>query len=209
MKKGVFFGLLLIILVFGMIFVGCETDLETKDTKMEKDKPPPKEPWSKITSLSQVNGTWKGSYSQTMPLEEFMALLGMLDQVPEVGIYVTGSLDITQIINAAAATASTEVKATLKFSHSNPLILFGAWITIKLVVIDPIIGGMEGFDVKGYPDCSVTTTVTPPLDPFGVGALSGALINQDGTEIKVSTGSLELPTELPVEIPPEIIFVKQ
>lgn len=44
--------MLVLVLVFGMTVVGCEIEPEA-DT------------WTNVTSLSQLNGTWKGSYSQT------------------------------------------------------------------------------------------------------------------------------------------------
>jgi len=57
MRKLTVFGLLALILAFGLIFVGCGGDNEP-DT------------WSTPTSLDQLNGTWKGSGTEKHTYKE-------------------------------------------------------------------------------------------------------------------------------------------
>ena len=59
MKKLKVFGLLVLILAFGLIFAGCGGDTAEPDT------------WSGTTSLSQLNGTWKGSSSEKHTYKEW------------------------------------------------------------------------------------------------------------------------------------------
>jgi hypothetical protein len=59
-NKKSFWGMLAAALVFGMILLACS------------DEPGESETWSDVTSVDQLNGTWKGSYSQTMSIKELM-----------------------------------------------------------------------------------------------------------------------------------------
>jgi len=60
MIKNAIFGLLIILLVIGMLFVGCDNgSTEEEDV------------WSYVTSFSQLNGTWKlTSYTTTYSMED-------------------------------------------------------------------------------------------------------------------------------------------
>jgi hypothetical protein len=57
MKKIKVFGLLVLILAFGLIFAGCgEAESDT---------------WTDVTSLDQLNGTWKGSTTEKHTYKEW------------------------------------------------------------------------------------------------------------------------------------------
>jgi hypothetical protein len=52
-------GMLVLVLALGLIFVGCGGGSEEPDT------------WTPVASIDQLNGTWKGSYYETMLLKEY------------------------------------------------------------------------------------------------------------------------------------------
>ncbi|MDR0557904.1 MAG: hypothetical protein LBG43_08595 [Treponema sp.] len=61
MRKNKLFilGMLALSLMIGLILAGCD-DGGAPDT------------WSDVTSLEQLHGTWKGSYSEAMPIGEMI-----------------------------------------------------------------------------------------------------------------------------------------
>jgi hypothetical protein len=150
-NKRFWLGMLAMVLVFGMTVVGCDNgSTGAVDT------------WSDVTSLSQLNGTWKGSYTDTQTQE---------------GITVKTVMDITMTINASAGIASGSMKMTMTFSGSNINIY---WSMIK-----------EGFDVSdGWTINDTTHTVTMtenmPSEPISLSDLGDVKINQNGTKIKTS-----------------------
>jgi len=77
-KKFFLSAMLIMALVFGMTVVGCDNGTISSDT------------WSNITSLNQMNGTWKASYSQNnRPIKDVMeeqGYLGSLKCRPYMGI---------------------------------------------------------------------------------------------------------------------------
>ena len=78
MKKNL---LLLGLLVF--IFAGCDTGTGsgTKDT------------WSEITSMHQLDGTWVGTQTQTVPLKDILEASGLLKNPEMIGM-IAGLLGI-------------------------------------------------------------------------------------------------------------------
>jgi hypothetical protein len=150
-NKRFWLGMLAMALVFGMTVVGCDngstSDIDT---------------WSDVTSLSQLNGTWKGSYTHTQTEEGITAKIVM---------------EITMTINASTETGSVSMKVTMTFSGSNINIY---WPFIK-----------EGFDVSdGWTVNDATHTVTMtenmPSGPVSLSDLGDVKINQNGTKIKAS-----------------------
>jgi hypothetical protein len=148
-KKLFLSAMLAMVLVFGMAVIGCDND-----PKDEGDT------WSNVTSLNQVNGTWKGSYTDTQTQE---------------GITVRTVAEITMTVNASAGTASGSVKMTMTFSGGS---INTYWPMIK-----------EGFDVSdGWTindaTHSVSMTEAMPSEQISLSDMDGVKINQNGTKLK-------------------------
>ena len=162
-NKKIWLGMLVIVLAFGMTVVSCDNG--TTDT------------WTDITSLSQVDGTWKGSFTYTET---------------EDGFTVRTNLEITQTINATAATMSGNVTIRMTFSGTG---IAEAWPFIK-----------EMFEEEGVVvnDSTRTITITEPLPsgPITLASLGDIQINQSGSKIKY-------PYSDDGEILGDIIFNKQ
>jgi hypothetical protein len=100
-------------------WLGCPTDSEE-----EKDT------WSNVTSLAQMNGIWKGSYSQTQNIKDFVGEKDWDDQMAKLfgDMKVTTTTEITVTIKAADRKQSTFMKMTMTFSGGN---IATAWEMIK------------------------------------------------------------------------------
>jgi hypothetical protein len=190
-KKWFWNGMLVTVLAFGMTVVGCGNSTTNKTNTNEADI------WTNVTSLSQVNGTWKGSFSDTVSESDYFDGFGIFDDFGisefdffnDLGITVEGTIEITITINASAGTMSSSMKATMTFSGSG---INEHWLTIK----DEL--EWEGFVIN---DATKSATITASI-PTGSVSLSnfesGIQINQNGTKIKFL-----------VEGEYEVIFVKQ
>ena len=151
MNKNFFFSVMLaMVLVLGMTVVSCDNDPEG-DT------------WSNVTSLSQLNGTWKGSYTHTET---------------EDGITVKTTVEVTQTINASAKTVSGTTKITMAFSGAG---IAEAWPYIK----EEMGGSGVTFNDSNH-SLSMTETFNESLDDDDIAEMlaSGLQINQNGTKIK-------------------------
>ena len=156
-NKKNWFGILVMVLVFGMAVVGCDNDPVNGggDT------------WSNVTSLSQLNGTWKGSYSFTET---------------EDGITVKTTTEMTLTINASAKTQSGTMKITMAFSGAG---IAESWSGIK-----------EAFEETGFTfndsnhSMSMTETFSDTFDDNDIAEMlaSGIQINQNGTKVKQPAG---------------------
>ena len=166
-KKNFLLGMLIIVLALGITVVGCDNDPEG-DT------------WSKITSLSQLDGTWKGSYSDTATQD---------------GITAKTTITVILTINASAKTTSGSMTATLVFSGTE---IAAAWPSIKSSFAgDP---GVT-IDDSTYTITVIETINEVPISDADIEELlaSGIRISQDGKKIK-------MPAEGDM---PEIIMTKQ
>ncbi|MDR0784601.1 MAG: hypothetical protein LBE74_01785 [Treponema sp.] len=176
MKKKLFLlGILAIALIFGIMVLGCgeSGNGESVDT------------WSNVTSLNQLNGTWKGSYNSGAQSLEDME-----------GITMTTVGEFTITINASAETASGTVKTTVTFSGAN--------IALVWDVIKESMENGEGFSVDNEKH-SISFTQDIPTESI-TGSIEEGLqslqINQNGKKIKLPAGTID-------EEVPEIIMVKQ
>jgi len=139
--------MMVLVLVFGMLAVGCDE--------------PKGDEWTNVTSLSQLNGTWKGSYSQTGTEE---------------GFTVKQEMEMTMTINASAGTMSGTQKMTMTFSGTG---INEAWDAIKTVLAD------DGV-IFNDSNHSASMTYTIPSTTFTLP--DGLQINQNGKKIKLPEG---------------------
>ncbi|MDR2150323.1 MAG: hypothetical protein LBO67_05815 [Spirochaetaceae bacterium] len=185
-KYKLFLSGILWCIVFGMMVLGCPND-----PKEEKDT------WSAVTSLEQLNGSWKGSYSETRPLSEYLEL-----SEDEAALYgdmkVTESMEMTLTINAGAETYAVSSQETFAFSGGN---INTAWVTLKAMFEQ--LEGITFNDSKHSATMTINTPALPLEDEQITGMLnSGLQINQNGKKIKGPLNSEE-------EDSPEIIMTKQ
>jgi hypothetical protein len=194
MNKRLFYPAMLV-LVFGMLVVGCDDPTNNEDT------------WSDITSLSQMNGTWKGFYAQNnIPIKDVMEEQGVTLEAKMQNMIgdmrVSSRADMTLTINAGAKTRAMTITSTLAFSGGNISII---WPLLRTSLADL---QEEGVTVT-FNDASHSMIITynQPAEPLSDEEItdmlsSGLQINQNGTKIKVPADSLQQGT-------PEIIFSKQ
>jgi hypothetical protein len=197
MNKKLFLSVILVIaLILEMTLVGCGEDPAEYDT------------WSKITSLDQMNGTWKGTYStDDKPIKDYMEEQGEIwDPSMDMmfgNMTASSKSDMTITINAKAKTQAMSAVSTMIFSGGNINFLWP-------MVIKPFFESMEddGITITTN-DAKHSVTITAislpePLSDEGITELlnSDLQINQNGTKIKAPENSI-------VEGMPELIFYKQ
>jgi hypothetical protein len=221
MKKSLW---LLGLLVF--IFAGCDNpaDSGTKDT------------WSEVMSMSQLEGTWKGKQSQSIPLITILEESGLLESYgPEMaptireavkGINVKIVVDATIIIVADAdndheGTMSGTTNTTVSLSGGNADLV---WMMMRGMmeeenifedIYEEMPPGVSIVDVDND-NHSITIEAEVPQEPITLDDMtsdditSGFQINQDGTKLRADTsdlGGLDLGVWGSL-IPSEVILTK-
>jgi len=151
-NKKLFAGILVMALVFGFTAVGCSDDPKESDQNT----------WKDVTSIDQLNGTWKGSYSESENEE---------------GITMTLLLDMTYTFNSGTMTGTN--KSTMTFSGTN---INDYWDDIKAEF-----SGKEGVTINNA-DHSITETETLPSQTMTMANIKGVQINGNGTKLKVPAG---------------------
>ena len=196
MNKKLFFPVILVVaLVFTFTAAGCDNG-STSDSDI----------WSEVTSLDQLNGTWKGVYNQgSMPIKDFLEEEDMWDDSmgQTLGdIKVSVKVAIVLTINSTQKTQAMAMTMTTTFSGGNINIV---WPMLKM--------GFGSIDEEGmsvsFNDAthSMIMTLTNPPETMSDDEInntlnSGLLINQSGRKIKIVPDSLESGM-------PEMILVKQ
>ncbi|GHV89264.1 hypothetical protein AGMMS50267_16240 [Spirochaetia bacterium] len=189
-------------LALAFVLIACPND--TTDSV-------PVDTWKDVTSLSQLNGTWTGSYSKTLSVKELLETIGDLDPSMEnplddpltammlAGIDVTSSTELTTTIDAGLAIQVVSIKTKATFTGGYTALL---WPVLKLNLMGL---GQEGvtFDDATY---SVITTQDLGALPIDLSMLAGAQINQTGTKVKIPEATMKA---LLGDGFPEIIFYKQ
>jgi len=140
-------------LTFGMMVVGCGGGGTEDDT------------WTKVTSLSQLNGTWKTSSTETET---------------ESGITTRTVYESILTINASAQTMSGSVKITMTFSGSA---INSYWPDIKANFASQ--ASQDDFTISTNDSNHTITMTSPPFPdtPISLSSVADWLINQDGTKI--------------------------
>jgi hypothetical protein len=189
-NKKMIWGMLAMALMAGMALLACPNDTTEADT------------WTDVTSFDQVDGTWKGSYTQSKTMQELMGegpdddgfgdeMAAMLE-----GLKISISADVTATIDTGANTVSASAKITMTFSGEE---LSATWEMIKLFM------SMEETALEINDNThSITMTTDMPEEPIDETEMlgSGLQINQDGTKIK-------MPADLMEDDTPEMTMIKQ
>jgi hypothetical protein len=173
-NKKLWLGMLVLVLVFGMTVVGCDDSDSGNGGGGDPDT------WTNVTSLSQLNGTWKGSFS----LSE-----------TEQGVTIKMTQEMTVTITATNATTGTmsgTQKMTITYSGTG---VNENWSEIKQGATS------EGWTVD---DTNHSMSITDTIDSqsISMSEMDGVQINQNNTKFKLPAGVME-------EGSPEIIFIKQ
>ncbi|GAB6391865.1 MAG: hypothetical protein MdMp014T_1238 [Treponematales bacterium] len=142
------------------------------------------EPWGDVTSVEQLDGTWKGSY------------LFLTEEVTD-GITMTITVEITLVINASAETGTMTSATTMAFSGES--LTDAVW---EEYVKPPATEGLEEGTYTVDDDAhSITQTETQDMESITVSGL-GLQINQNGTRVQMPAGTMG-------EESPAMTFVKQ
>jgi hypothetical protein len=198
-NKKFWLGTAVIALTFSFILTSCPAaDSEEKDT------------WSKITSLSQMDGTWKGSFKYTTSISDMRGGDeedgedggGMFDDFDD--IKVTTTVEMTTVFNAAAKTQAGSSKSTMAFSGGK---IKEVWPMIKFFITDvgePEEGVTVTADDSKYTITRTASSAAEPIPDENIAELlsQNLQINQKGNKIKIPAGVMEEGT-------PEIILSKQ
>jgi hypothetical protein len=182
MKGNWVFGCV-VLLVFGLMITGCNSLADRHDENNT---------WSDIISLDQMNGTWKGSYSQSWTKKEAWEADGQSwtsEMETNYGdMRETFNGDIIYNINSIAKTSEQTMISTY--------ILSGGTIDTYWPRFSAGNAGREGITLDDSNHSITYTTV----DTYSVDIedFNDLQINQDGTKIKVPARDRQ----------PEIILIK-
>ena len=178
-----------ILLVVGLVLAACENPLVE-----EADK------WTNVTSLNQMDGTWKGSFHQSLNLaEESMEGSGAewSDEMEEMLGDITVSISAEAIItiNAAKKTITGSLKMVQEYSGKN---IDTIWpeISDSLNEVEDV--EVEVDDSKH----TITLNLDIPEESIDIDDMDNVQINQNGTKLKISDGRVG-------EDIPEMILTKQ
>jgi hypothetical protein len=187
--------MLIMALVSGMSVLGCGTTGGETET------------WLNITTLNQMDGTWKATYGQTnKPIKDVMEEQGVSWNSAMQSMFgdmrVNSRADITLTINAGDKTMAMSVTSTTTYFGGNINTL---WPMLR--------AGMEGSPEDGIEIIlddsthSMSMAYVSPVETMSAEDItamlsSGLKINMDGTKIKVPKDSLALGLM-------ELIFIKQ
>ena len=177
-RKNVFMAVLVIMLVLGFALSGCDSN---GDSGGEADT------WSFVTSAnqSQLNGTWRGTYTETTSLierlgAEYANQFGNID-----GIRAKYDDNITVTINASAGTLEITPRTiveTLSGGRINEV-----WASLKALIT----ANFEGAPVTltfNDSNHSYTVSVPPQSMPLeGFVSSNQPEINQNNTRIRMSS----------------------
>ena len=103
-------GLSILLLAFVFVFTGCDSNGDSDS-------------WSSVVSVEHLNGSWQGSYSQDMPIKDYMETYeGGWDpslQIVYGDMNVISTVDINTTINSDIMRQTGTVRVTERFSGGN------------------------------------------------------------------------------------------
>jgi len=168
--KKILLGMLALVLAFGMAVVGCGGDDDSGGA----------DTWANVTSMTQLNGTWKGSSSQ---------------RDSEGGVTLTATMEMTVTITATNATTGT-MSGSQKLTYTYSGIDTATWNEIKKEA-----QGEAGVTVN---DAAHSITISDTFSSKQISLakdMKGVQINQNGTKLKQPADD--------EDGSPEMIFTKQ
>ena len=217
MKKNAWFSALPVcVLVLGILCASC-------NTSTDPEPEPEPDTWSPVTSLDQLDGTWKGSYEKTMLVKDAIQLFGETgDDTNSMALLDDKKMKVTITTEATITIKSKDVKeatesgsVTITLAFSDGTIIF-AWLMMKPALEASIPNAT--FDDKNHSVTTIQDIPEQPIDNDEKKQLlgSGLQVSQDGKEIKIPVSKImEESSEVDISpglaelIPEEIIMTKQ
>jgi hypothetical protein len=186
MKRLGFLGMAVFGLALGLLVIGCDTGNGGSDS------------WTDLDSLDQLDGTWKGGYSQRFnTMKEAIESQGGTWDNSMTAMFgdmsLTISVEITMTINAAVQEQTGTMKSTQTFSGGN---INAVWAMIKSGSAD-----QPGVIINDT-NHSITTTQDMGTNTIERSDMEGVQINQTGTKVKIPANTMGQGS-------PEIEFTKQ
>jgi hypothetical protein len=171
-NKKIIQGISVCMLLCAAIFIGCENEVPEEGN-----------PWSNITSLAQVDGTWMGSDIQTTTNN---------------GITMVTTFSITLAINASSETITAV--ATVRVVFSGAILSTDAWNEGKAAFLaNPSFSGENTTVTVDDNAHSITISQTMEEPSADVSDMEGAQISQDEQKLRMPAS----------EGVPEMILTKQ
>jgi hypothetical protein len=172
-KKSIAGIILAVSFVFSLILFSCGGDTGGDE-------------WFSVTNLSQLDGTWKGSYSESMTLKDLISR-GAFDDlgdyealIKDMDVTINLNADITMTIDADQETQSSTIKYTLAFSGKDVDVI---WAFVL------IMGAESGFEINNSKK-TLSFTETSENNPIDENDFLDVLeVNKDGTKIRVPADS--------------------
>jgi len=132
--------------------------------------------WSTVTSSSQINGTWKGSYSESHTIKEYQGDAWTQEDENFLGsdFRETVTVEITATVNTPNYTETRKITCTYSGSKINTV-----WAAL---VIEPNYIVDDSKHTITYTEALPTRKLS---DKEIAGMVSSLQINQNGTKIKV------------------------
>jgi hypothetical protein len=161
MNKKLFIPVMLaMVLAFGMTVLGCGDEDE----------------WSDVTSLKQINGTWKGTFNQNQSFAD--------------GAKMTSKTNMTLTIVASDKTIESSQITTINFSGIDN----DTWEMLKWSLESDLEEGMTvTFDDAAH---SANMELNTPAETMSDAEIKQMLrylqISQDGKKLKVSANGTEM-----------------
>ena len=197
-NKYVCLGIVVMALTFGITLIGCDNG----STNQENDT------WSNVTTLDQMDGTWKAVYNQNnRPIKDVMKEQGVPWNSTMQELFgdmrVSSKAVITLTINASSKTQAMSTTSTTTYSGGN---IETIWFMLR--------AGFKGSAEEDgmeiiFDDTSLSIIVAYNYreETMSEGDITemlsiGFKINLDGTKIKVPANSLAQGLA-------ELIFIKQ
>ena len=142
--------------------------------------------WHDVTSLSQMNGTWQGSYSQSMTMREYYeAFMGewnatLQDTYGNMTVRMGIDLNVTIYSSSMLMTGTTRQTETYSGGNIRDL-----WPDMRMLFISW--GGIVN-------DSNYSVTFTESFnEPIALGDFDGMQINQNGNKSRLHMSEMGFP----------------
>jgi hypothetical protein len=152
---------------------------------LSSGQPPEEDAWVKVSSLEQLDGTWRGTAVKAVPVKEFAGSMwdSYLESVFGPDAKVTMALTEAFTINAAAQTAGGPQAVTYTFSGGNTT---ANWAGIRDIFVNIVHSSIYSvsFDDSTHSVTEYTSFGPSPIGGDIGGFLAQYEINQDGTKLR-------------------------